>query len=118
MHSRLSGDIPNYSVPGARTQGDSQKCLCVRLSHSVQLSVTPWTVARQAPPSMGFSRQEDWSGVPFPSPGGLPDPGTGPKSPVAPALAGGFFTTEAPGKSSKMSPDAESSLPGGNQCTT
>ena len=43
------------------------------LSH-VQLFVTPWTVVYQAPPSMGFSRQEYWSGLPFPSPGDLPDP--------------------------------------------
>ena len=51
--------------------------------------VTPWTVAHQAPPSMGFSRQEYWSGFPFPSPGDLPKPGIGPESPT---LAGGFFT--------------------------
>ena len=44
------------------------------LSH-VRLFVTPWTVAHQAPPSMGFSRQEYWSGLPFPSSGDLPDPG-------------------------------------------
>ena len=44
--------------------------------------VTPWTVARQAPLSMGFPRQEYWSGFPFPSPGDLPDPGTEPTSPV------------------------------------
>ena len=54
-----------------------------------------WTVAHQAPLSMGFSRQENWSGLPFPSPGDLPDPGI---EPVSPALAGGFFTTETPGK--------------------
>ena len=54
----------------------------------------PWTVAHQAPLSMGFSRQEYWSGLPFPSPGDLPDPGIKPESA---ALAGGFFTTE-PGK--------------------
>ena len=48
----------------------------------VQLYVTPWTVAYQAPPSMGFSRQECWSGVPFPSPGDLPDPGIEPRSPA------------------------------------
>ena len=46
----------------------------------VQLFVTPWTVAHQAPLSMGFSRQEYWSGVPFPSPGDLPDPGIEPVS--------------------------------------
>ena len=51
------------------------------LSH-VRLSVTPWTVAYQASPSMGFSRQEYWSGVPFPSPGDLPDPGFEPGSPA------------------------------------
>ena len=55
---------------------------------------TPWTVAHQAPLSMGFSRQEYWSGSPFPSPGDLPDPGIQPTSPVSPALAGRFFTTE------------------------
>ena len=58
-------------------------------------SVTPWTVARQAPLPMGFSRQEYWSGLPFPSPGDLLDPGMELESP---ALAGEFFTTETPGK--------------------
>ena len=57
--------------------------------------VTPWTVACQAPLSVQFLRHEYWSGLPFPSPGDLPDPGMEPKSP---ALAGGFFTTEPPGK--------------------
>ena len=56
---------------------------------------TPWTVTRQALLSMRFPRQEHWSGLPFPSPGALPDPGT---EPVSPALAGGFLTTEPPGK--------------------
>ena len=60
----------------------------------IRLFVTPWTVARQAPPSMEFSRQEYWSGLSFPSPGYLPDPGI---EPAPPALAGGFFTTEPPG---------------------
>ena len=58
-------------------------------------SGTPWTVVCQAPLSMGFPRQEYWSGLPFPSPGDLPDPGI---KPASPALAGGFFTTEPPGK--------------------
>ena len=48
----------------------------------VQLSATPWTVAYQVPLSMGFSRQEYWSGLPFPSPGDLSDPGIEPKSPT------------------------------------
>ena len=50
-------------------------CVCVKSLSCVQLFVTPWTVARQAPLSMGFSRQEYWSGLPFPSPGDLPNPG-------------------------------------------
>ena len=61
----------------------------------VELFVTPWTAAYQAPPSMGFSRQEYWSGLPSPSPGDLPDPGI---EPTSLALAGGFFTTEPPRK--------------------
>ena len=54
--------------------------------------MTPWTVARQAPQSMGLSRQEHWSGLPCPPPGDLPDPGIDPTSLVSPALAGGFCT--------------------------
>ena len=61
-------------------------------------SVTPWTVAHQAPLSMGFSRQKYWSRLPFPPPGVLPDPGIEAASLVSPALAGRFFTTEPPGK--------------------
>ena len=53
----------------------------------VQLFVTPWTVAYQAPPSMGFSSQEYWSGLSFPSPGDLPDPGIKPGSPTSQADA-------------------------------
>ena len=67
------------------------------LSHSVASNsvVTPWIVARQALLSMEFPRQESWSGLPFPSPGDLPEPGI---EPISFALAGGFFTTEPPGK--------------------
>ena len=61
----------------------------------VQLFATPWTVAYQASPSMGFSRQEHWSGLPFPSPGDLPDPGI---EPVSPALEADALTSEPPGK--------------------
>ena len=61
-------------------------------------SVTPWIVAHQAPLSLELSRQEYWSGVPFPSPEDLPDPGMEPASLVSPALAGGFFTTSARGE--------------------
>ena len=59
---------------------------------------TPWIVARQATLSMGFPRQEHWSGLPFPAPGDLPGPAI---ELVSPALAGKFFTTELPGKLSK-----------------
>ena len=55
--------------------------LKVKLLSRVWLFVTPWTAAYQAPPSMGFSRQEYWSGLPFPSPGDLPNPGIEPGSP-------------------------------------
>ena len=61
----------------------------------VRLSATPWTVARQAPLSMGFSRHEYWSGLPCPPPKDLPDPGIQPASLMSPALAGSFFTTSA-----------------------
>ena len=64
------------------------------LSH-VRLFMTPWTVAHQAPLSMGFSRQENWSGLSCPPPGDLPDPGIEPASPESPALAGRFFTARA-----------------------
>ena len=62
----------------------------------VQLFPTPWTIAYQAPPSMGFSRQEYWSGLPFPSPGDLPDPEIEPGSPTLQADA---LPSEPPGKS-------------------
>ena len=61
----------------------------------VQLFGTLWTVAHQAPPSMGFSRQEYWSGLPFPSPGDLPNPGIEPRSS---ALQADALTSEPPGK--------------------
>ena len=66
------------------------------LSH-VRLFATPWTVAQQASLSMGLPRQEYWSGLSFPSPRDLPDPGIEPTFLVSPALAGGFFTIESPG---------------------
>ena len=75
------------SAPGFSVHGISQarilekwKVKVTLLSH-VRLFVTPWTVAYQAP-NMGFSRQEYWSGLPFPSPGDLPDPGVEPSSPA------------------------------------
>ena len=61
----------------------------------VRLFVILWTVARQAPLSVGFSRQEYWSGLLRAPPGDLPDPGIKPMSLTSPALADGFFTTNA-----------------------
>ena len=65
----------------------------VKLLSRVQLFATPWTVAYRAPPSMEFCRQEYWSGLPFPSPGDLPDSGIEPGSPAFQADA---FTSEPP----------------------
>ena len=61
----------------------------------VRLFVASWTVARQAPLSMGLSWQEYWSGLPFPPPGDLPNPGVEPASLLSPALADGLFTGSA-----------------------
>ena len=76
--------------------------LCVQLlllfSPYVVSFVTPWTVVRQGSLPMGFSRQEHWSGLPFPPPGDLSNPGIKPASLASPALAGELFTTEPPGK--------------------
>ena len=70
--------------------------MCAVFSHSVvSNSATSWTVAHQAPLSLGFFRQQYWSGLPFPTPGDLLNLGI---KPMYPALAGEFFTTEPPGK--------------------
>ena len=81
-----------HSANISRQKKEKKKkpCLCKQptvkvkvksLSH-VRLFATPWTAACQAPLSMGFSRQQDWSGLPFPSPGDLPNPGIKPRSPA------------------------------------
>ena len=72
-------------------------CVLSRFS-CVQLFAIPWTVAHQAPPSTGFSRQEYWSVLPFPSPGDLPDPGIELASLLSPALAMGSLPPAPPGK--------------------
>ena len=69
-----------------------QLCMLSHFNHA-QLFVTLWTIACQAPLSMGFPRQEYWSGLPFPSPGELPNPGIKPTSLTSPELAGRFFLT-------------------------
>ena len=71
--------------------------MCAQSPSGVLLFMTPWTVAHQAPQSMGFSRQEYWNGYPFPSPGDLPNIGT---EPTSPALVVELFITEPPGKAS------------------
>ena len=73
-------------------------CMCVHVLspfNYVRLFATLWAVAQQAPLSMGFSRQEHWSGLPCPPPGDLSDPGIKPMFLISPALAGRFFTTNA-----------------------
>ena len=85
----------------SRAALDLKYCLVRACMHAQPLShvrffATPWTVARQAPLSMGFPRQKCWNGWPFPPPGDLPDPGIEPISPSSPA--GRFFTTEPPGE--------------------
>ena len=82
-------------IKHASSKRQRVKAICVRsvqlLSHA-QLFVTSWTVARQAPLSVGFSRQKYWSGLPCASPGDLPDPGIKTASAESSALTGGLFT--------------------------
>ena len=92
--------LGNTNTMGRGTEEPAKEIECVsarvlRSFKCVRLLATLWTVARQAPLSMGLSRQEYWSGLPFPSQGNLPDPGTEPESLLSPALAGGFFTFSA-----------------------
>ena len=71
-------------------------CYCFIAKSCLTPFGTPWTVAQQTSLSMGFHRQEYWSGLPFPSPGDLPNPGI---ETASPAFTCGFFTTESPWKS-------------------
>ena len=124
LHSFSEGNVPlcaGLSPPGLRLQTSFSRvarALCwseedkpepgfaakLRIRHacvraqplqSRRLFATLWAVARQAPLSRGFSRQQHWSGLPCPPPEDLPDPGIEPSSFMTPALAGGFFTTSA-----------------------
>ena len=70
-------------------------CVCMCILSRVQLFAAPWTVACQASLSMGFFWQVCWSGLPFPPPGDISDPGLETSSLPSPSLAGGFFTTTA-----------------------
>ena len=83
----------------------------VKLLSCVRLFATLWTIPHQAPPFSGFSRQEYWSGLPFPSPGDLPDPGIEPRSP---AVQADTLTSEPPGKPIYTLPYVKWGFPGGS----
>ena len=91
-----SPTLPLLCGPGAGSSlMECESGLLLLYSRHVQLFATPWTVARQAPLSVGFSRQEYWSRLPFPSPGdGIPDPGI---EPTSPALQVNSLPSEPPG---------------------
>ena len=95
---KASGEVTDLSprIMCALALGEWGIVVCMLIPPSDRLSVTPWTVVpHQAPLSLGVPRQECWSGLPFPPPGYLPNPGIEPESS---ALAGGFFTTQPLGK--------------------
>ena len=105
------------------TRWRAEIILCNKSLSCVQLFATPWTLAHQAPLSMGFSRQEYWSGLPFPSPGDLPNPRIKPRSPVLQVILyhlsyRGSATTPAPNTLCKQEhPKASQGAPGaGAQC--
>ena len=83
---------------------DGLSLLMLSFFSHVRLCEILWTIAHQAPLSLGFSRQEYWSGLPRPSPGDLPLPGIEPVSPAAPAVACRFFTTDPPGSPKSWQP--------------
>ena len=83
-----------YFMGDSSMHFDKLMCALSHFSH-VWFCATLWTIASQAPLSMGFSRQECWSGLPRPPPGDLPDPGIKPASLTSPALASGFYITGA-----------------------
>ena len=86
-------------------------CVHVQSPRHIRLFATPWTVAHHALLFMGSSKQEYWSRLPFVSPRDLPEPGIEPASPMTPALATGFFTTEPPGKPIYVSIFLQTHLP-------
>ena len=104
---------PPSSPLVSRSLGNSSRaCMLSHFSH-VRFFVTPWTVARQAPPSMGFSRQEHCSGLPLPSPGDLPDPGIEPRTP---APQGDSLPSEPPGTPHRYQVSFFCSRGGGQSC--
>ena len=94
--------VPNSEEDHALS-AQKARCVCERqVASVVSDSATLWTAFPQALLSMGFLRQEYWSGLPFPPPGDLPNPGIKPISLAAPTFAGGFFPIVPPGKSLEM----------------
>ena len=89
-------ELKHLDLSVLNEHGPAAECGCILCS---RLFATLWTIAHQAPLSMGFARQEYWSGSPFPPPGDLPNPGI---KRASPALAGEFFTTEPPGGLAKQ----------------
>jgi hypothetical protein len=101
--AKFQGGWFPWMLPGGK--GDGVKLSCAKSLQSYSTLATPGTVDRQAPLSMTFPmRQEYWSGLPFALPGDLPNPGIRPVSVTSPASAGGFFTTEPPGKATAAGP--------------
>ena len=95
-HDKYLSDIDiQVNKCGCKYDPDMQMIKLKLCVPCVQSSVTPWAVACQAPPSMRFSTQEHWNGLPFHPSGGLIDPEVEPTSLASPVLAGGFFTTSA-----------------------
>ena len=92
---------PNHLIHTVRWKCWLHACVLSHFGH-LQLCLTPWTVAHHALLSIGFSRQEYWSGFPCPPPGHLPHPGIEPVSLMSPALAGMLFTTRTTGKPLEM----------------
>ena len=94
MSSHLLTQLSTEHLLCARSSA-IRTCVYTKLLSRIRLLATLWTVAHQTPLSMEFSRQEYWSGQPFPSPGDLSDPGIESVPFMSPVLAGGFFTTSS-----------------------
>ena len=104
-HSQASGPSTKF-IPSLKSWTYFHIVKVKSLSH-VQLFATLWTVAYQVPLSMGFSRQEYWSGLPFPSPGDLPNPGIEPRSLT---LQADTLPSEPPGKNPLIKPNTDETL--------
>ena len=101
----LSSVVPFSSCPQSLPASGSfpmSQLIELKCFSCVRLFETLWTIVRQAPLSMRFSSQEYWSGLSYPSPGDLSNPGTEPISLTSPALAGGFFTAKPPSRLSQV----------------